>query len=378
MSQNLVDRARSLAPIIEREAADAEASGTMTQPVVDALQDAGMFALMVPRELGGTEVDMVTALDVLEEMCRIDGSTGWSLLANVTSTAFAAAYCSDAAVKEMFEGPRPAIHAGQFAPRGTADAVDGGYTVAGRYSFASGSDHAGYLAGGTIERRNGDFVLDDRGIPRIRAVFVPREQANLLGNWDVMGLVATHSVDYEIPEQFVDAGWTFPLLEAEPQRGGAVYHLGVLSMTSVGHAAFALGVGKRALEEIIGLAKRKQRLGAAEAIKDQQLFQHELAVHDAAMRSARAYVVEVFGDAQAAVDAGNEPTPIESQRLRQATTYATRVAADATRFAYTWSGSDGLRNPSVLGRCFRDIAAGTQHLFVDNNTLTDTAKLLLA
>jgi len=54
------------------------------------------------------------------------------------------------------------------------------------------------------------------------------------------------------------------------------------------------------------------------------------------------------------------------------------VAADAVRFAYTWSGSDGLRNPSVLGRCFRDISAGTQHIFVDNNTLTDMAKLLLA
>src|SRR4051812_29811377 len=86
MPQTLVDIARSLAPIIEREAAAAETSGTMTPPVVDALESAGMFALMVPRELGGSEVDIVTALDVLEEVCRIDGSTGWSLLANVTST----------------------------------------------------------------------------------------------------------------------------------------------------------------------------------------------------------------------------------------------------------------------------------------------------
>src|SRR2546421_2396645 len=354
MAKTLLEKARALAPIIEGEAAAAEAAGTMTKAVVDALTEAGMFALMVPRVLGGSEVDIVTALDVLEEVCRIDGSTGWSLLANVTSTAIAASYCSDAAVKEMFDGPRPPIHAGQFAPRGTADTVDGGYTVAGRYSFASGSDHAGYIAGGTIERKDGELVLDGRGIPRIRAVFVPHEDVKLLGNWDVMGLVATHSVDYEIPEQFVDAGWTFPLLEAEPQRGGAVYHLGVLSMTSVGHAAFALGVGKRAIEEIIDVAKGKQRLGAAEAIKDQQLFQHELAFHDAAMRSARAYVADVFGAAQTAVDAGEHPTPVESQRLRQATTYATRVAADAVRFAYTWSGSDGLRNPSVLGRCFRD------------------------
>jgi hypothetical protein len=64
--------------------------------------------------------------------------------------------------------------------------------------------------------------------------------------------------------------------------------------------------------------------------------------------------------------------------MRQATTYATRVAADAARFAYTWAGSDGLREPSVVGRCFRDISAGTQHLYVDNNTLTGYTQTLLA
>jgi alkylation response protein AidB-like acyl-CoA dehydrogenase len=89
MPQTLLEKARALAPVIEREAARAEATGTMTAAVVDALTDAGMFALMVPGDLGGSEVDIVTALDVLEEVCRIDGSTGWSLLANVTSTAFA-------------------------------------------------------------------------------------------------------------------------------------------------------------------------------------------------------------------------------------------------------------------------------------------------
>ena len=48
------------------------------------------------------------------------------------------------------------------------------------------------------------------------------------------------------------------------------------------------------------------------------------------------------------------------------------------RFAYTWAGSDALRQPNVLGRCFRDMHAGTQHLFVDNNTLSDAGALLLA
>jgi len=113
------------------------------------------------------------------------------------------------------------------------------------------------------------------------------------------------------------------------------------------------------------------------SIRDQQLFQHDYAMHDAAMQAARAWTFDVFGQAQAAVDAGSMPDAVLSSRLRQATTWSTRAAADAVRFAYTWSGSDGLRNPSVLGRCFRDMHAGTQHLFVDNNTLTQTTLALL-
>ncbi len=69
---------------------------------------------------------------------------------------------------------------------------------------------------------------------------------------------------------------------------------------------------------------------------------------------------------------------VEQQRMRQATTYATRIAADAARFAYTWAGSSGLRSPSVVQRCFRDIHAGTQHLYVDNNTLTGYTEARLA
>ena len=84
------DVQKALEPKIAKladEAAAAEAAGRMTQPVVDAFTEHGLFALMVPSVLGGAEADIVTTLEVLEEVCRADGSTGWSLLANVTSTA---------------------------------------------------------------------------------------------------------------------------------------------------------------------------------------------------------------------------------------------------------------------------------------------------
>ncbi len=196
-----------------------------------------------------------------------------------------------------------------------------------------------------------------------------------LGNWDVMGLAGTGSYDYEVPEQTVDEAFTFDLVNAEARRGGPVYRLGVLGLTAAGHAAFALGVGKRAMEELTRIVQTKHRLGA-DPLRDQQLFRHDYAIHDAALHAARAFVFEAFAAAQDALDAGDDPTLEQRQRLRQATTYATRVVTDAVRFAYTAAGTDALR-PGVLQRCFRDIHAATQHLVVDNNTLTETTRVLL-
>ena len=45
--------------------------------------------------------------------------------------------------------------------------------------------------------------------------------------------------------------------------------------------------------------------------------------------------------------------------------------------AYREAGTAALRNPSVIGRCFRDMNAATQHVMVGRKTLTDAAVELL-
>ena len=371
----LLARAAALADVIGAEAARSESDATLSPVVVDALYEAGLFGLMVPKELGGEEADLPTVIEVYEEVCRADGSTGWTLLANATTSAFAGAYTGPAAIAAIFDGPRTPVAAGQFSPRGTAVREGDAYRVSGNYSFGSGSAHAAWIGGGAFELRDGEFVPGRTGMPMILAYFVPRDRVTFLDNWDVMGLAGTGSYDYEVPEQTVGEDFAFDLVNAEARRGGPVYRLGVLGLTAAGHAAFALGVGKRSLEELTRIVQTKHRLGA-DPLRNQQLFRHDYAMHDAAMHAARAFVFESFATVQDVLEAGDDPSLVERQRLRQATTYATRVATDAVRFAYTAAGTDALR-PSVLQRCFRDVHAATQHLVVDNNTLTETTRVLL-
>ena len=148
--KGLVDRARALFQLIDADADRADRETTMTATVVDALRESELFWLMVPKDAGGLEAGIATSLSVFEELARGDGSAGWSLMANATSSCFAAIYTGDDAVREMF-GPVRGIHAGMLGPVGTARRVDGGFVVSGRYSFGSGCA-ARYPLGGRLDR----------------------------------------------------------------------------------------------------------------------------------------------------------------------------------------------------------------------------------
>jgi alkylation response protein AidB-like acyl-CoA dehydrogenase len=379
---DLLARARGLRALIEAEAEEGERRGTTTKRVVDAVAEAELFWLLVPRELGGAETDIVTALEVFEELAYADGSTGWSVMANATASCFAALYCPDDGVRAMFPSGAPGIHGGMFGPVGRATRTDRGYLVSGSYRFGSGTGHATWIAAGVVEEGIGasgatEQLVSEAGLPAMRICFLEPDRVEMLGGWDVMGLVGTGSYDYRVDAQEVDEAFTFPLLEAEQRRGGPGYGIGLFGLVASGHAGFALGVGKRVIDEVIRIAASKLRMGSFETVGSQQRFQYELAVHDGAMRAARAYVLESFAEAEAIARRGEPLSLVLSQRLRQATTYATKVAAGAAQFAYAFAGTDALR-PGVLQRAFRDIHAGTQHLYVDDGTLTAYAQALLA
>ena len=75
MSANeLVEKARSLRELIESEAEAIEQKCTLTDPVVQAIEETGLFRLITPKELGGLESDVETVRAVCEEVSYADGA----------------------------------------------------------------------------------------------------------------------------------------------------------------------------------------------------------------------------------------------------------------------------------------------------------------
>lgn len=370
-------RARGVALVAREEGLASERAGTLTDRVVRAVGEAGLFGLATPAALGGAEQGIEVQLDVWEELSRADGSAGWCLMAGATASAFAGAFCGADAAREMFRGGGWVVHAGQYAPRGQGVSVPGGYRVSGEYSFGSGCAHAAWIAAGFFPLDDGQPRMLATGLPEMRVACLPRDEVLFRGNWHVAGLQGTGSFDYRVLDKEVREAATFSLFADTPNTGGALYRMGIFPLTAGGHAGFALGVGRRALDEITALAHRKTRMGAVASVAQSTRFQYELARAEAKLRSARAFVFEAFGDVERTALAGDAPSLEQRALVRTATTYTTEVAAEVADFAYKFAGTDSLRLPSDLQRAWRDIHAATQHIFVDDKTYLDSAQVFL-
>jgi indole-3-acetate monooxygenase len=373
-SDDPVAAVRSLRPLIMSKAAAMEAAVRLDDEVVTALVSNGTMALMVPASVGGGEAEPTLLLDVVSEMSYADGSTGWASMASMSSVGTLLAILPDAGVDRVLDSDNY-LSAGMAVPTGYARKVEGGYIVRGQFSFASGGAHAGWFTGGFVEHdKDGNPILSPQGTPRMLVGLVPREQTKLLGNWNVLGLVATGSYDYQIPEQFLSDDLIADMESIH--RGGALYHMGIKTLPGVGHAGFALGVAQRILDEFQVLANTKKRPPVG-LLVNHATIQNNFAEWVAQLRSARAFVFEAYQTLFESTQKGNELTAEMKADCRLATTHAAFTAAEIAQQVYFASGSDALRNGGIIQRCFRDLHAGSQHMFTSPHIYIESGRIYL-
>jgi alkylation response protein AidB-like acyl-CoA dehydrogenase len=190
-------------------------------------------------------------------------------------------------------------------------------------------------------------------------------------------LKGTGSYNYELEGVLVPACRTYPLFTRSPQRGGTTYQLGVMPLTACGHAAWALGVSRSAIDDVLALAKEKTRMGDSSSIAHKMTFQRNLAHHEGMWRAAHRLVLDTFTEIEARVVAGEDLTPGMRADMRIAATYATEASREIVQWAHLSAGTTAIREGSRLERAFRDMYTGTQHAFISENTYTEAGKLML-
>src|ERR1700758_905629 len=131
-SSSFVEAAKALAPQIQASAVEIERSRRIPLPLVEAMAQAGLFRLWIPRSLGGEETDPMTLVRVVEEVSRADGAAGWCLGIGGEYGAFGGSL-SAAAAREIYGSDPLVRRTGALRPFGNAVVVDGGYRVTGRW-----------------------------------------------------------------------------------------------------------------------------------------------------------------------------------------------------------------------------------------------------
>jgi len=349
---------------------EATAAGNSFDPAaIDRIVEVGLHGVSVPKEVGGSELPLVESVGVWAEIARADASIGWVAFAMDTALAYFGAYLPDDGVAELFADGLPRV-AGQFAPNGTAVADGDDWLVDGSYQFGSGITIAEVAGCGFLATPAGG------GDPAYLFGCLPVDQANLRGNWDVIGLQGTQSVDYSLSGARVPARHTFDFFAPVAYRGGPVARLGVLPLTAVGHAAWALGVTRRVLDELL-VAAGRTRMGAASSIGDSDLGLVTIARLESRYRAGRAWIHEVCEQAEAECEAtGDFLSAPTANLVRQACVHVNQEGADIAREAYLLAGTAALRD-GPLQRCFRDLHAGAQHFFASNAASVDFSRSLL-
>lgn len=362
----IMERLDGITPLIEENAEQGEEIGRVPDEAAEALRATGAFKIGIPRELGGYEFSPRQVIDTIAKVSYADASAGWAFMAVQMVTGTTAAYLGPEAVSELYpdvgNGGYPLI-AGQGTKLGTAVRADGGYRISGRWHFASGISMATHIHTAAFCAETGEALV----------FTLPKDQARTIDNWDVMGLRATGSHDYTCEDLFVPESHAYRIATTEIRHGGTIYRMGLANMAGVCHTGWALGVGRRMLDEMKALAVKKT--GGPNASVDTQQFYAEYGEAEAKLRAARAWAIEVWADNEATLDRG-ELLDTEQETLTRLmlnnTTWSVHAAGQTV---YKWAGTAALRQ-GVLQRFFRDLHAGTQHITSSPVVLQNCGKKL--
>jgi len=373
-----LEMARSVRQTVLANAEASERDRTLNKEIVEGLWESGLMQYVNPAVAGGAEPSIPELLEIWEEMAWQDGSVGWIGIANLPSAAFAAAYLPDEGFAEVFTAHDNRVTlGGQFAPNGQGQVVDGGFRITGSWNFGSGTGHSEFVVGGFIPFQDGAPLMSETGLPDLRVAIFPRDEIEFTDGWFVTGLKASGSYDYNVKDVFVPEHRTFPLFTREPFRGGKVFELGIMPITGAGHAAWALGVARSCLDDVVDLAATKQRMGDVSTLAGKMTFQRGLAHHEGMWRAAWCLVRESNVEVWEKVQSGAPLTLEQRADLRLAAAYATEACREIVEWAHLAAGTTAIREGSRLERAFRDMYTGTQHAFISEKVYIDCANVLL-
>ena len=347
-----------------------EDTGVIGRHTFDTFDRAGYMNFLAASEFGGPDVAPVAGMRILERLSAIDASLGWTAMVMNAHLKDLHFFPQEVAARLYVDGP-PKI-AGQGAPTGRAQRVDGGYQISGRWSYGSALPFADYVVGAAMVMDGDVPELMPSGQPNALLFITPIKNVTIGGNWDVLGLKATASLDYSMNNVFVPAAFAVDdFFGARMQWGGRSALLTFVGWLMWDHTVVELGIGRRILDELAEYSRKPSPKRGM--LAESPVFQTEFARAEADFRSARAWVYEVWHDLQDTIDAGRSPSRAQLTNARAALLHVHDANEKNAMMAFRQAGGASLR-PGSLQKVVRDSMAAGQHLLLSTASLVDCGR----
>jgi alkylation response protein AidB-like acyl-CoA dehydrogenase len=357
-----VANARALAPVIAAATPRIEADRELPADLVDALHEARLWHMLVPRAYGGEEVSPVDYVQAIEEIAKADASTAWCIGQTSVCSTISRNMKPEIAEEIFKKNPRGVL---AWGPTNNAKAIadNGGYRVSGVWPFASGSHHATFLAAHCfIYEPDGEQRRDADGRPMQKTFVVPRERATFQDTWHVMGLKGTGSDTYTLNDVFVpeDYGIDYHALNPTFRREhGPLYSFTIYQLFGSSFPAVALGIARTMLDDFCKLAQGKTPQGQTAVLRDSAVVQSQVGVMQSQLAAARAFFLDAWREIWQEAQSG-APSLEQRIRLRMASIYASQTARQVVETTYLAAGATAIFESNPFERRFRDMHAVSQ------------------
>jgi 3-hydroxy-9,10-secoandrosta-1,3,5(10)-triene-9,17-dione monooxygenase len=360
----MIGRAEALIPQLRERASRTEELRRLPPETERDLHDAGLFRIVQPKRVGGSEFDYVALVDCAEAIGRADASVAWNL-ANLASHHWMLGMFDSLAQDLIWNRDVNTLIASSFIfPAGRARKVDGGYTLRGSWPFCSGVDSCEWNMLASVVSSD-----DEADGIEYRIFLLNRSDYQIIDTWNATGLRGTGSNDVEVRDAFVAEPMTVTVndLGGGPTPGSAVnpnplYALPVFSLFPYVLSGVALGNAQACLDDYIKVAQHRASTYNRTKLGDLQSTQIKIAEAsakiDAARRIMRSTCIEAMADARQ----GMVQDVAVKTRLRRDGAYSVNLCTEAVSLLFAASGARGLSTAAALQRQFRDAHAINSHL----------------
>ncbi len=351
-----LEAARALATRVAAEADRIAQEREIPPDIVDEIADKGLFRLLVPRSLGGAELNYPDFLHIVQVFAEADASTAWCVNQN-NIYATNSARMPEQTSREIWSDGRAVVTNGPPDSSSEAVPVDGGFRLTGRWNFSSGVRHATWVAALTpVRRLDSD---DSSGRQEVRTLLVPKKDVSLIDVWQVSGLRGTGSFSFEADDIFVPNVRTFSPSDT-PREDGPLYVIPAVLLFAGGFATVAMAAARAGLDTAIDIAGSKASTRDQSTLRMKSTTQRRIGEAEAVWHSARAFLGESTSLVWESASKNHALTIEERIRLRLASTHAIHMAAEVIDIAYKMCGSSSIFASDPIQRRFQDLHVITQ------------------